>query len=130
MTPSDRKTLVRLASALPESSDERRALQGLLSREASVKAVEPYQGVSGQPYGSSKFDAIKGVRTERDLRVLSKLLDDLYGKPLTPDSIKKMKKYGISSAGMEALSSGGGGYMLYLTDTTGEEYDVFNDLGI
>jgi hypothetical protein len=129
MTPSDRSVLTRLASALPQSSEERAALQGLLSREASVKAQEPYQKVEGHPYGRGKVDVIKGVRTERELRDLSKLLDDSFQKPLTRDLISKLKKWGVGPVGMEAITSGEG-YMLYLTDATGEEYDVFNDLGI
>ena len=128
MLPSDRLVLTRLASALPQSSEERAALQGLLSREASLKAQEPYQKVEGHPYGRGKVDALK-VRTERELRDLSKLLDDSFQKPLTRDLISKLKKWGVGPVGMEAITSGEG-YMLYLTDASGQELDVFNDLGI
>jgi len=98
---------------------------------AAVKAEEPYKEVEGHPYTlrGGKPDTIKGVTNEKQLRDLSKLLDEAYGK-MTPALEKKLSRYGVSPRGIEDLASGGGGYMLYLTDASGEEYDVYNDLGI
>lgn len=131
LTASDRSSLIRIASELPVGSEPRKAILAGLQKAAAVKAEEPYKEVEGHPYTlrGGKPDTIKGVTNEKQLRDLSKLLDEAYGK-MTPALEKKLSRYGVSPRGIEDLASGGGGYMLYLTDATGEEYDVSNDLGI
>lgn len=136
LAASDRSVLLRLASSLPPGDETRKAILAGLRRvlkTAAATAVEPYQKVEGVQYGpGSRKVLFPQVKTERELRALSKLLDRAYevfgeGQPITPRNraiADKLDRVGLEPGQLW------GGFMLFVTDATGTEYDASNDLGI
>lgn len=127
ITASDRSSLIRLASELPAGSQERRAILSGLSKVAA-KAEEPFQKVEGAPYRGA-MDKIRGVTTMRQLKVLSALLDKVFEKKPSAADLRLLKDYGVGQDGLKNLADGSG-YMLWVTDSEGTEFDVFNDLDL
>ena len=131
----DRASLIKLASSLPAGDETRKAILAGLSKTSAVKAVEPYKSGEGVPYNRTMKKDVLKVKNERELRQLSDFLDKLYSrsgngsKPIsiTPSEAKVLQKWGVNP---ETFSKTFGNYMLFVTDATGTEYDVFNDLGI
>ena len=74
------------------------------------------------------------MKTEKQLRALSVLLNRIFESGRGRDSIvpspqqsRALLGYGVTP---ETLIEAGGNYDLWVTDATGTEYDVANDLGI
>ena len=135
ISSQDRAALIRLASSLPAGNPTRKAiLAGLARKTARSSAIEPYQKVEGVPYGRGGKKDLLRVKTEKQLRALSVLLDRIFesgrGRDsivLSPQQSRALLGYGVTPA---TLIKAAGNYDLWVTDATGTEYDVANDLGI
>ena len=85
ITAADRKSLIRMASALPKGSEERKGILGLLLRhKTSSKEVQksldffsglgPHGGLWGWPFSKSKVE--KAVRAGAALDVIAKVIEE------------------------------------------------------
>ena len=135
LSSQDRSALIKLASSLPAGDETRKAILSGLSKTSAVKAVEPFKSAEGVPYDRTLKSDILKVKNERELRQLSDFLDKLYSRSgsgrnpisITPSEAKTLRKWGVNP---ETFSKTFGNYELFITDATGTDYDVLNDLGI